>query len=170
MRESNMSAKTLPRVPKRPPGRLQGVPRHRPDGSRSAQDASLAGPRAPKRLPRRLQEHPGGLPDGSKSAQDASHTAPATLQRPPRAPRSLQDAATSLQDARHGPHVARLGPYVAQLRPYVPQLGLCVPRLEPTKPSCGQSLSNPTASTTMALSFSTSLQCGLLVRRRTTDH
>ena len=71
---------------------------------------------------------------------------------------------------QHGPQVAQLGPHaiqleppVLQLGPYAPQLRPCVLQLKPTKPSCDRSLSNPTTSTTMALSSSA---CRL-VRRRT---
>ena len=155
----------LPRAPKTPLGRLQGLPRHLPDAFRSAQDAS----RAPKRCPRRLQEHSRGLQDGSRSAQDASHTAPAALQRPPRVPKSLQDGAKSLQDAskstqdaskstqdasKRSPGASMEGHRVLQLpvrRPFAKQ---GPPNDLTTRPSCGQSLSNPTAGTAKALSSS----------------
>ena len=48
---------------------------------------------------------------------------------------------------------------------YAPQLRPCVPLLKPSRLACVQSLSNPAASTTKALSSSS---CGL-VRRRTAD-
>ena len=138
--------------------RCQGPPRCLPDGSRGAQDsqAALGAPRTP---PKRLQGRPRCFQDSPSSAQDTFQTAPGEPKTPPRqlqdASRSLQDSSKSAQELRRRSQPPTEGHRGLQALFRRPSAEQGPPNDASTRPSCGQSLSNPTPSTTKALCSST---------------